>query len=230
MTRPNIPERQRIDGIGGALVDGPRSLRPPDDEDDYGWLEPAARIVLQLPDGRVRSLALFVDATAGRDEHFIPPVLRAAEWDRRGDLRRATGSGLAWPAVAVRLLHAGDEAAVAVDETLADVQRRLAARPFVARGAGHAPDARTADAAARPRGCTLRVFARDEARCLELEAPAWRDDDGLGEALAAAMDRIASLGEPLDVNDGWRERYAYDLTRGHESGPWTWDYRPRGRE
>lgn len=205
MTRPNIPNRQRIDGIGTALVDGPRSVRPPEEVDDYGWLEPAARIVLQTPAGVVRSLALFVDATAGRDEHYLPPVLRAAEWDRRTDLRRATGPGLAWPGVVVRLLRAGDDAAARVDETVADVQRRLAARPL---------------------GCRLRVFARDEARCLELEAPAWRDDDdGLSAALDAALDRIPALGVPLDVAAGWRERYPYDLARGHESGPWEWDYR-----
>jgi hypothetical protein len=219
VSKPHIPPRRRVDGIGEALVAGPRTLRPPLDLDDFGCLECALRVVLRTPAGEMRSAALYLDATPGRETEFLPPMLRATRWDRRGDLRRATGGKLDWPAVAVRLARFEPSD---VEGMLRMFRERLSAARMMPNNVALAPSL------APDAGCTARLYYRDGARRTEYQAPL--PDAGV-EDLAGALEGLLSLGDPVAPGDGWRELYDYDLDRGHPGSLWAWDYRaPAGAE
>ena len=215
MSKPHIPPRRRVDGIGEALVAGPKTLRPPLDLDDFGCMECALRVVLRTPAGEVRSAALYLDATPGRESDVLAPMLRAARWDRRGDLRRATGGKLDWPAVEVRLARLEPSSVEAMVRVLRErfpvqaLPSDLAFTPVL-----------SADA-----GCTARLYFRDGPRRVDYQAPV--PDAGV-EELAAVLDGLLPLGEPVALDAGWREQYDYDLDRGHPGGLWSWDYTPPG--
>jgi hypothetical protein len=207
-----------VTGVGEALLQGPFNLQPPRELDDYGWLERELGIVLRTPRGVARSVAVYVEATADREENLLPPVLRMAQWNRQADIRRAQTGKLAWPTERVRLGSlAGREAEV---DLVIRALGRLAQLPFAPFGLGaHRPlPGMTAGNAGH-----YQLYLRNGIRSVEFEAPVSDEDGGLSEAVLGAVEQLASLGRPIEPT-GWRESYPYDLDRGHGGAMWTWSY------
>lgn len=57
---PHIRTRHRVARVGNLLVEGPFSIRPPREMDDYGWLECDLRLT-HWRDGIIESAAVYVD-------------------------------------------------------------------------------------------------------------------------------------------------------------------------
>ena len=57
---PHIRTRHRVARVGNLLVEGPFSIRPPREMDDYGWLECDLRLT-HWRDVIIESAAVYVD-------------------------------------------------------------------------------------------------------------------------------------------------------------------------
>jgi len=63
--------------VGNQILEGPRSIFPPREIADYGWLEPSLLIILRKIDLIIfESIALFCDDSVNRESDFLSPMVR----------------------------------------------------------------------------------------------------------------------------------------------------------
>jgi hypothetical protein len=218
---PHIKTRHRVVRVGNLLVEGPFSIRPPQEVDEYGWLECDLRLTQSVA-GVVTSVAVYVDDSMNREEDFLPPVLRHTTWERAEDIRRALAGEISWPTATVRLSHVGN-AQAEVDRVMRDVQARLGSAPFVVTGL--VTNRAVPNAEPDPRG-EIQVFARNGIQRVEVATRA-AEDGGLHSAAVDAIASLTKLIEPISL-EGWRETYSQDLRSEALSGLHYWDYRRPG--
>lgn len=215
--------RARISRLGLDLIDGPFSIRPPAETDDYGWLECDLRLVIRSrADGNPESVSVYVDDSANREEGFIRPLIRHAIWhDMAGDLRRAAAGEQLWPGVAVTIGHF--DRAEDVDVIIRELQGRLCAPPFAVMGL--VPDRAIPEIECDHDRGRMRLYSRNGVQSLEYESPALQNDGGFTDAFFAAFSALRGAIQPLEA-DGWSESYQYDPDDLPDGGAfWRWDYR-----
>jgi hypothetical protein len=214
---PHIRTKRRVVRVGNLLVEGPFSIRPPRDVDEYGWLECDLRLT-QVSDGVITSVAVYVDDSMNREEDFLEPVLRHVRWQRAEDVRRALAGEISWPTATVTLSHFGT-ARADVDLLMREIQGRLSTAPFIVTGL--VTDRSVPNAEPDPRG-EIQVFARNGVQ--RVEVATWAAEDaGLHSVAADAIASLSRLMQPLRL-DGWRETYSHQLDSDTLGGLYYWDY------
>lgn len=216
---PHIQTRHRVVRIGSLLVEGPFSIRPPREADDYGWLECDLRLT-HWNGGLSESVAVYVDDSLNREEDFLEPVIRYVHWEKVRDIRRALVGEITWPTATVALSYFR-EARTEVDRLMRDVQAHLTGVPFSATGL--VADRSVPDRTRDDRG-EVEVYARNGVQRIEISTWA-ADDGGLHTAAINGIAALKALLRPLAL-DGWSENYAHDLLSEEFGATRRWDYRP----
>jgi len=216
----NIQARHRVARLGSLLVEGPFSIRPPEQIDDYGWLECEFRVTRRMG-SVVESAAVYVDDSSNRETGFLPPIIRHVHWERAGDIRRALDGALDWPTAVVTLSYFED-ARTEVNGLIQRMQERLASLPFVPFGLSadrSMPDIPTDD-----RG-RIGVYSRNGLQSVEYAGPTSQSDTGLTDQVVHAINRLQALLRPIELHTGWRESYQFPLASNDLGGSHWWDYR-----
>jgi hypothetical protein len=210
--------------IAHELVSGPFSMHPPADQDSYGWLECALRLVRWAPGhSPSESIAVYVDDSVNRDRDFLPPVIRYVRWERPTDLTRLPTSTSGWPTMTVDIGEIRDWHTV--QRVAADMQRAICAPPFVV--SGLTPDRTPPQADIAWEVGTLEVFTCNGLQSLEYRSPAITDGSAFTECFLASW--AALRAQLLSIErQGWREHYARKpaIDPGGRSHFGEWRYDP----
>ncbi len=218
---PHISTRRRVARAGNLITEGPYSIRPPRAFDDYGWLEASLRLV-HWRGGSVESAAVFVDASANREDGFLAPVVRHAVWAKGEDLKRAITGQITWPGVTVTLAIIKDRSAI--DVLIREVQGCLAQIPLVPFGLS--ADRSVPEVPTDERG-RIRVSCSNGVQTVEYETATSPSDGGLTNVALAGIAALRGIGPALNL-EGWRESYPHSLV-GEDSGEsWWWHYQLPG--
>ena len=219
MTEDNTLEyhlRRRILRLAKAFVEGPRSLIPPEELDDFGWLEPELKLRWWHNGYRAwESLIIYCDNTVNRDEHFLKPLIRYARWERQKDMRQMP----AWPTVDIRLSYF-EEHLDWVNAKVKLLQDALAHAPFVAFGLTlqrDAPDMQLDGA----RG-TISIYSRNGIQAIEYTSDALPPGDKVTELFFDTFQDLLNIMQPIS-REGWKEAYDYDWSDTDVRKSWYWD-------
>jgi hypothetical protein len=207
---------QRLRRIGMTLVEGPRSLLPPEQLDDFGWLEPNLRLILRH--GFVRhseSVTVFCDNTVNRDSAFLAPVLRYARWVSAPDFKTLP----AWPHVEIQLSYF-DAQRDWVSEQIRRIEAALIHPPYMPFGLNTQRDAPEVEIA-EDRG-NIEIHCYNGLQTIELFSPALPAGDPLTDAFFAVFTGLRAIMEPIS-RDGWQEAYDDDPTTNVISHSWYWN-------
>lgn len=215
--------RRRIAQIGARLIEGPRSIIPPEELDDFGWLEPDLHLRLYHIHSVIReSLTIFCDNTINREEGFLDPVLRYARWNwskDRVDLPK-------WPSVDVTLSHFNEHKAL-VDEQIRRIQTALSEYPFVVSGLildHQLPD----DVDVNWDRGMLTIITSNGMQSMEFHSPAPSEGNTLGDLFFEVFSSLRSILQPMS-GAGWKEAYDIDLDANYPLKSWYWDGEPPTR-
>lgn len=218
-------QSRRLKRIAGALIEGPRVLHPPEELDSFGWLYPDLRLIHYQGLITRRSVAIYTDDTMNRGANFLKPVIRAAHWEGRRDLRVAVLPE--WPSVVVTLSYFEDHRAL-VTEQIKAIQAALRQLPFVPYGLSAERDGPTIGEEDWLN--TLKIYTNNGGgQSVEFHSPVLPAGDPLTEQFFAVFDGLLALMQPF-AWDGWYEGYNTDPTYMDPGQSWYWHGQPLAAE
>lgn len=205
------------------LVDGPFSIKPPTELDDYGWLECQMRLT-HWAGGVVESAAVYVDDSMNREEGFLTPLLRHVRWEQANDLRRAIAGELEWPTAVISLTPIHEHRAAA-DALVREIFRHAASLPLVPFGLSVDRAVPEIDIDDRGR---LLLFVSNGVQNVEFSAPTSGADAGLSDVCLHGIATLREMVRPMALDVGWRESYPYPLSATDLGGSHWWRYGDSG--
>ncbi|HUS15288.1 MAG TPA: hypothetical protein VM536_09760 [Chloroflexia bacterium] len=217
---------RRLKKIGSRLIEGPRSLIPPRELDDFGWLEPNLRLVW-LSGRRRESLIIYCDETMNREAGFLTPVLRHARWNSLRDLRDVPIP--VWPSVRIHLSSletVQDQAGAAIRR----IETAMSRPPYIPFGLNAHRDVPSVDfgETAEDRG-HMEIECRNGTQTLTWTSWALGPGDAFSDLFFATIDELRALVVPMP-RGGWQEAYDFDLTADPIRRSWYWDGQAPGGE
>jgi hypothetical protein len=199
-----------------TLVEGPRSLLPPEQLDDFGWLEPNLRLIWRPGIARgLESLIVFCDNTVNRDSDFLVPVLRYARWDAARDLEALP----AWPQMEIQLGYF-EARRDWVSNQVRRIEAALTHAPYIPFGLQAQRDIPEIEVA-EDRG-DIEIHCSNGLQSITWRAPALPAGDPLNDTFFAVLTELRATMEALP-RAGWQEVYDHDPTKNQAHRAWYWD-------
>lgn len=203
----------QIRNIGETIVEGPRSLLPPNNNDD--WLEKDVSIYTNdIPELRIQGISLWTDSTMNKESGFLKPIIRFTHWERQNDLQNRKSSS--FPDVRVFLGHIDEAFFDSLNKAIIEIQEMLPSLVFKPTGISLArdiPDADNFDYRS-----SYSIYVRNGIQSLTHYSPVLIDDAFTRKVLELKTLMLKSISEIS--KEGWRERYSASF----DSKSFDWSY------
>ncbi len=204
----------QIRNIGQRLLDGPRSIIPP----NVGncWLEKDISIYTNdFPEVRIEEISLWSDSTINKDSNFFKPVIRFAHWERKNDLEKR--NEIKFPDVRIFLGYIDEELFNPLNDAIIKIQNCIPKLTFQSLGISLERD--VANIKRSNQNKDYNLYIRNGIQSLTYYSP-FLDNDIFSQKVFELKTLMLKSMKQICL-DGWKERY--DSPFDTESFDWNYD-------
>jgi hypothetical protein len=204
----------QIRNIGQTLLEGPRSILPPNAGGD--WLEKDISIYTNdFPEVRIEQISLWSDSTMNKESDFLKPLIRFAHWERKNDLQK--GREINFPDVRIFLGYIDEEFFNLLNNAIIEIQNCIPNLTFKSLGISLARDVANIERGIQDKDYS--VYIRNGIQSMTYYSP-FLDNDTFSSKIFELKELMLKSMKQISL-DGWKERY--DSPFDTNSFDWNYD-------